>query len=508
MQLRYLDIGELITRAGGNPWQLGATLQDGNAGQIAELANSFYIAGVSMKETADEFRSARTSFEASWNRENGNHPINDSVEVQRTAEQLKLSKEQLARVGVDLENVAAALAEAQRASATTIEELEGQLQQLDDAIGQTLAQGTELYEEDLEPIKNLAAQDIKEAFGAIGVARDTYSGQLGRSINEMRAEGYGADAIDPADGEGTTAITDAKTEGAEYGFVQQAKDRALLDSPGPMTPDKEGAASRLRDYAAILDPNADLNAVRLAGERLDDFQKSTLPGPLRPDPITGANPTRRALARLEYQRELEKGLPWSPPMSPDEATAWMDQQESKARAAIIDGTTKQLEDLGLSRDAATSVVDRLAKGVPWNDLLSQDGELIGGASSGIYGLGKDLPTAERRYIDALTPSEIETIRGAGKYLGTAGNVLDVGLAIWDVSHGAPAGERFGESLGGIGGGALGAWAAATATASIAGPEATFIAAVVGGVALSKAGGWVGGKVGSWGEAHVGTVLGR
>lgn len=72
------------------------------------------------------------------NRENGEHPINDSAEVQRVTAALGVQSLQLPKIGVDLENIAADLAEAQRAAAGRIATLESQLQRIDDQLDQAL----------------------------------------------------------------------------------------------------------------------------------------------------------------------------------------------------------------------------------------------------------------------------------------------------------------------------------------------------------------------------------
>ncbi|TXA39817.1 hypothetical protein DKM27_23045 [Mycobacterium tuberculosis variant bovis] len=50
-----------------------------------------------------------------WIFERGCRPINDSAEVQRLVKSLGAQSEQLPKIGTDLENIAAALAEAQKA---------------------------------------------------------------------------------------------------------------------------------------------------------------------------------------------------------------------------------------------------------------------------------------------------------------------------------------------------------------------------------------------------------
>lgn len=83
MQLRHINIRALIAEAGGDPWAIEHSLHAGRPAQIAELAEAFHAAGRCTAEANAAFEEARRRFEASWNRENGEHPINDSAEVQR-----------------------------------------------------------------------------------------------------------------------------------------------------------------------------------------------------------------------------------------------------------------------------------------------------------------------------------------------------------------------------------------------------------------------------------------
>lgn len=138
MQLRHINIRALIAEAGGDPWAIEHSLHAGRPAQIAELAEAFHAAGRCTAEANAAFEEARRRFEASWNRENGEHPINDSAEVQRVTAALGVQSLQLPKIGVDLENIAADLAEAQRAAAGRIATLESQLQRIDDQLDQAL----------------------------------------------------------------------------------------------------------------------------------------------------------------------------------------------------------------------------------------------------------------------------------------------------------------------------------------------------------------------------------
>jgi hypothetical protein len=127
------------------------------------LAEAFHAAGRCTTEANAGFDEARRRFEASWNRENGDHPINDSAEVQRVVQSLGAQSLQLPKIGVDLENIAAALAEAQRSANGQITTLEGELERLEDLIGQAL---------DLEKDVHVTAEEISELDAFIGACEE------------------------------------------------------------------------------------------------------------------------------------------------------------------------------------------------------------------------------------------------------------------------------------------------------------------------------------------------
>jgi Hydrolase N-terminal helical domain len=155
MQLQFISIARLIIDAGGDPWAINDSLQAGRPAQISDLAQAFHDAGQSTTAYNTAFAEARGRFAASWNRENGQHPINDAAEVQRLTKSLDLQAAQLPKIVVDLENIAAALAEAQRESGWYISALEQDLAGIDDEIGEALDDGEEddandLYEDAVE----------------------------------------------------------------------------------------------------------------------------------------------------------------------------------------------------------------------------------------------------------------------------------------------------------------------------------------------------------------------
>jgi multidrug efflux pump subunit AcrB len=177
-------------------WQVDDTIQSGAPGEISELADSFYNAGVSMTQTSDEFTAAKKRFEAAWDRDDPAHPINDSVEVQRATQVLQLNRESITRVGVDLQNIAASLAEAQRSGHVSIGNLNGRLVQIDNTIASEIAQaqadGDQL---DWSALKTAAVDATKQGLGEMNSVRDAYGNTLSQTRVEMAAEGYVSDPI-------------------------------------------------------------------------------------------------------------------------------------------------------------------------------------------------------------------------------------------------------------------------------------------------------------------------
>lgn len=199
MQLRYISIPALIAAAGGDPWAINRSLQSGSPAQISGLAEAFHNAGRCTTESSDAFAQARSRFDAAWNHQNGDHPINDSAEVQRVTKALGAQSLQLPKIGVDLETIAAALAEAQKAGAGQIAALESQLQKLDDLIGQAveMEKDPKLTADDraaldafIRTCEDDAIGDTKATLGQLQSTRNGYEATLQKSLATLRTDGY------------------------------------------------------------------------------------------------------------------------------------------------------------------------------------------------------------------------------------------------------------------------------------------------------------------------------
>ncbi|WP_231639197.1 putative alpha/beta hydrolase [Mycobacterium sp. Marseille-P9652] len=200
MHLKYISIPALIAFAGGDPWAINRTLQAGSPLQISNLANAFHAAGRSTAEADTTFAQARSRFDAAWNHQDGDHPINYSAEVQRATKSLGNQSVQLPRIGADLEEIAASLAAAQRTAAGQIGTLEAQLKGLDVMIAEAVelenehpnlsAADRDALDAYITSLEDDAIRDTKAALGQLQSTRDGYSNTLQTALGTLKGDGY------------------------------------------------------------------------------------------------------------------------------------------------------------------------------------------------------------------------------------------------------------------------------------------------------------------------------
>lgn len=118
--------------------------------------------------------------------------------MQRAVQTLGAQSLQLPKIAADLENIAAALAEAQKSAAGQIATLEGQLQQLDDLIGQAvqMEKDPQLTADDkaaldafIRKCEDDAVRDTEAALGQLQSIRDTYT----KSLHQAQAGSLSAE---------------------------------------------------------------------------------------------------------------------------------------------------------------------------------------------------------------------------------------------------------------------------------------------------------------------------
>lgn len=483
IELKHLSIQELVSAAGGNPWQMDSAIQSGAPGEIDELATAFRNASGCITETEHDFTIAKQRFGSAWDRQDGaGHPINDAAEVVRVTDGLHLSKLQISKLAVSLESIAAALAQSQRSSATSISLLEGALKSYDLQIDARIEEASRAGKNaEWDDLKRAAESRTRTAVDEAKAIRTAYTDELSKARTAMVAEGYAADPTTGADGIGTAPAQSAPDK---YGASQRAADEALVNAPGAWTPEKQAASNRLRDFATATNPNATPEAKRYASERLDDFATAQTAGPLPTDPVLGGDARTRARARLELQSKLEHGVLDKPGLTPDQATAALDQSEAQARTMVIARVQEQLQQAGMSPQGAAQAAAGMSHGQIPKELVegaSLAGKPISGAKEAFDRTADSLPTGSHwnESVKTYSSSDVEALKKIGGKLGVVGNLVDVGVGLYEWQHGMPAGQVVAKTAGGMGaayaGGQLGAWLGAPA-----GPVGAFAGAFIFG----------------------------
>jgi hypothetical protein len=504
MQFLHIDVQALIGAAGGDPWMINDSLQAGQPLQISSLALTFHNAGRCTAEASAAFDQACRRFEAAWNRQGGDHPINDSTEVQRAVRTLGVQLDQLPRIAADLENIAAALAEGQRAGAGLISALDGQLHAIDNELseaidledtGRLTAAEKALVDQHIHDLDQEAITDTRSAVAQLQSLRDGYSNFLQKSLTTLRAQdGYDPAPIQGVDGDGQPSHSAQEQQAINgYNANQRALDQALVNSSGGITPEKADAAARLRDYATAADLTADPDGRRLASERLNDFAMARFNGPLPIDRVMGGDARTRAQMRLEWQKKLEQGFSGAPSMTPEQVTQMLDTGEQQARAVVTQQAVKGLISKGMSPSAAMTAVGAITRGVPWAEIVKQQGQILILSGAGVD--GAVAARGGRHAVDAFTPADIEAFERVGKTLSRGGTLVEVALAANDYMHGAGLGTTIGKTGGSIAGGWLGATGGGALAGSVIGPEGAFVGAILGAAVVGFGGEQLGGAVG-------------
>lgn len=273
MQLKWLSVADLIAKAGGDPWAINQSLQAGSPSQVSSLAEAFHGAGRHTAAADHAFEQARQRFNAAWNHQNGDHPINDAAEVQRLVKSLGAQSEQLPKIGADLENIAAALAEAQKAGTQRISTLEHELQGLDniiDAAEHDLQHGhpdakTEAFLKKLiDDATADAADDVRDALHDLQSVRDGYSATLQNCLGNLRTDGYDPNILLPIDAD--TQIPPPSTNPEDVhrwwtSLTPQQRQRFMAEHPDQVG-NLNGVPILARNDANLTVMNHDLDRVR------------------------------------------------------------------------------------------------------------------------------------------------------------------------------------------------------------------------------------------------------
>lgn len=508
--LQYLDVASLVAAAGGDPWQVNDETQAGDPGEISGLADAFHEAGSHLKDADDQFKAAKKQFTESWDGEDTvEHPINDSAEVARVSAALGGQPDELAKIALSLQQVAAALATAQQDSAAQIADLNADLHDIDKEIAQEMATMPYLASESIGEAQQLT----KAVLDNIQLIRGAYIGQLESAETALMESGYVPGAIDESDAMPGDTPQEAVDEYVKSGQLERDRD-TVANAPGGeknhghlgWNLDQIAADRRLDDYTSVTDPTNGAaryegpreqeEAARLAGSRLADWNMANSVGPVAKDPVLGGDMRDRANARLTMQRQLmDAQLPWSKlPMSADDATRLMNQLEVQDRAATLERMQEGLQANGVSADGARQIADSIARGFIPPELMASVQDFQ--ASAGQWGetakhFGQNMPPGNVAGLK-LSQADLDSLAHIGKNLARASSALEIGIGIYEWETGQ---KSLGEATTEVGGSLAGAWAlgkvGAAGGAMVGGPAGAFVLGTAGAVL-----GGMGGKKGA------------
>lgn len=141
----------------------------------------------------------------------------------------------------------------------------------------------------------------------------------------------------------------------------------------------------------------------------------------------------------------------------------------------------------MSPQGAAQAAAEMSHGIIPKELVegaSIAGKPISGLKEAFDRTGESLPTGSHWNESVVTYSahDVEALKAVGSKLGVAGNLIDLGVGLYDIQHGVPVGQVAAKT----GGGMAGAWALGALGAEIgapAGPPGVF----VGSLALGTIG---------------------
>ncbi|MBU3063019.1 alpha/beta hydrolase family protein [Nocardia sp. NEAU-G5] len=208
-----LSVPGLTAAAGIDPWKLQDQLLSGKPNQISLLAQTFYVSGSHTKEADDAFTQAYKHFQNAHASDNGCNAINDSRVVSDTITELKPTADNLNRIGVNLEEIAGALADAQNNTYGPIEALNRSVQQFDSEIVALPKHSHLVYEETRQGIEQDAAKVVHTVGEQLNGIVNDYENVLNARMTDIESTGY-IPSVNLDDGAATTQLPPADTNPA------------------------------------------------------------------------------------------------------------------------------------------------------------------------------------------------------------------------------------------------------------------------------------------------------
>lgn len=191
-EFKHFTRAELAGEAGVDPWQIDQSLKAGDPAKIDAIADGVHRAGVAAGEVDGDFENARKQFRDAWVSDGSRSPIDESVVVQRITASVGTHRDQLRVIGTKYEEIAAALATAQRDADAEIGVLEQQLRAVDaqmDAVDRLAATDPTAAQNTMKGARALAVHFVQNTGAQIQELRATYAAVLADASTVLKTNG-------------------------------------------------------------------------------------------------------------------------------------------------------------------------------------------------------------------------------------------------------------------------------------------------------------------------------
>ena len=184
------------------------------------------------------------------------------------------------------------------------------------------------------------------------------------------------------------------------------------------------------------------------------------------------------------------------PMTPDQATEWLNRSEAQGRAMVLDRLQEQLQQSGMSPQGAAAATEAMSRGIVPKELaeFAEHGSKVFAGEEQAFKYHRDGLIATGQHwnpdVPQFSPADVTELKKISNLTGGFGTAIDVAVGLYEINHGVPPLEVGAKAAGG----AAGAWAGGYAGAwagSFFGPPGVLVGALIGGIGGAYAGEWAG-----------------
>ncbi|MFI6369266.1 alpha/beta hydrolase [Nocardia sp. NPDC050630] len=312
-KLSVLSVSELTKAAGGDPWQLQDQLLAGKPFQISTMAEAFHRSGSHAGEADSTFDQARAHFQNAYISGDRTDVIDDSPIVNDAKSRLHESADALAKIGTGLEEIAAALANAQNMTHPPIDALNHELTELESEYLRLPRRSGKMQNEfptpGLSEVQQTAAAAVAATYRQMQGVVAGYEDTLDAQMKDFEATGY----LPPVQLEDAASNTDPKAVYKWWTLLTPAEQQALIADHPDVIGNLNGIPVADRDTANRQVMNADIHRIedmaKAKGVSVEAIQKDPTKYGLTADDVTRYHNANNVLAGLNAYSGSEQHPP-------------------------------------------------------------------------------------------------------------------------------------------------------------------------------------------------------